>query len=366
MTILQMYLTNDTKRHDIEVEEVGKGKLVWIPCGVLQREKQDFKLRNLYLLLFEGGILKFQQRLLKYIRNQFVLLQKEVLVTIRDYGVDLISFHWLNYDSKDIVVSAVENGIPYVFVNHFENELYNSKMVKRQIAHARALAGVSKAKVPEHIRARYVDLSDGIDTDFFDPERANHPDVIVEKPIIFLPSRIAERKGHVDLVEAVARLKSAGTSVRLVFAGRIDSEKLFHNLKSTIAHLDLNEDVFFLGPLDQEALRNWYAQCDAVVLPTQMEGMPRVLLEAQSMKKPVIAYDAGGSTEAMKDGETGFVIPKNDIKQLAEKIAELLGDDRKKIQMGLCGRDFIVNRYALAKLAERHEEFYKNALKSTS
>jgi glycosyltransferase involved in cell wall biosynthesis len=138
-------------------------------------------------------------------------------------------------------------------------------------------------------------------------------------------------------------------------------------LKAKISQLGLERDVTFLGPLDQESLRNWYAYCDAVVLPTQfMEGLPRVLLEAQAMKKPVIAYDAGGIAEAIRNGHTGFVIPKGDVRQLTDKIAELLRDERKRIQMGLCGRDYIVNRFDLSKLAERHEEFYLNALRNSS
>jgi hypothetical protein len=176
MTILQMYLVNDVKGHNVEVEEVGRGNLIWIPCHLLKRESHDFTLKNLYSLLLEAGILNFQLRLLKYFRNRYVLLQKGVLDSIRDYKIDLISFHWLNYDSKNIVASAVKNGIPYVFINHFENDVYNREIVKRQIINSCALAGVSSVNVPEHIRHRFTDLLDGVDTEFFDTERAKPPE----------------------------------------------------------------------------------------------------------------------------------------------------------------------------------------------
>ena len=102
--------------------------------------------------------------------------------------------------------------------------------------------------------------------------------------VILLPSRIIEGKGHVDLLSAVQKIVKRGGNVLVVFAGALQSESLKTQLVAMASQEGFGDRVLFLGELTSEELRNWYAECDVVVLPSSSEGLGRVLLEAQAME----------------------------------------------------------------------------------
>ena len=120
--------------------------------------------------------------------------------------------------------------------------------------------------------------------------------------------------------------------------------------------------VSFAGQLNLEDLRDLYYYCDVVVLPSYDEGLGRVLLEAQAMGKPVIAYDVGGINAALINGKTGYMVKKGNAEELFLKIKDLLINERIRLEMGREGRKFIEKFYSLSKLTERHEEFYIKAI----
>jgi glycosyltransferase involved in cell wall biosynthesis len=90
--------------------------------------------------------------------------------------------------------------------------------------------------------------------------------------------------------------------------------------------------------------------------------LPRTLLEAQAMKKPVVAYDSGGIGEALLPGETGFLVPKGSIGDLAKKIALLITDEELRLRMGKLGRELIFRKFSSSSLVDRHERLYLSAL----
>jgi len=124
----------------------------------------------------------------------------------------------------------------------------------------------------------------------------------------------------------------------------------------------LETHVLFEGELASEELRNWYAASTVVVLPSYSEGLGKVLLEAQAMERPAIAYDTGGVREAIRHSETGYLVKKGDIKGLASRLKELINDPDKRCEMGKQGRKFVDVKFSMESLAMRHEEFYANVL----
>lgn len=124
----------------------------------------------------------------------------------------------------------------------------------------------------------------------------------------------------------------------------------------------LAERVRFLGRLSGNDLRDWYAASDVVVLPSSSEGLGRVLLEAQAMEKPVIAYDSGGVPEALAPEESGFLVKPADAATLAVRMRFLLDHPVTAAQMGRCGRQFVLTHFQVESLVERHERLYERAL----
>jgi glycosyltransferase involved in cell wall biosynthesis len=120
----------------------------------------------------------------------------------------------------------------------------------------------------------------------------------------------------------------------------------------------LRDSVLILGQVSSETLRDWYAASDVVLLTTHSEGLGRVLLEAQAMQRPVVAYDVGGVREAVSHGVTGFLVAKGDVGDLTERIAHLLADSDGRRSMGEQGQRLVLDRFTVDALAGRHEQFY--------
>jgi glycosyltransferase involved in cell wall biosynthesis len=133
-------------------------------------------------------------------------------------------------------------------------------------------------------------------------------------------------------------------------------------LQQVISEERVLDRVIFIGELEPDKLRTWYAVSSVVILPSYNEGLGRVVLESQAMKKPVVAYDVGGVAEAIRHGEGGYLVRKGDIEELTSRLKELLEDEGKRYMMGERGRQFVVDKFSLNSLAIRHERFYTRAL----
>jgi glycosyltransferase involved in cell wall biosynthesis len=182
------------------------------------------------------------------------------------------------------------------------------------------------------------------------------------RPIVLLPGRIEYGKGHHDLMEAARILMAKKTDLILCFAGAVESEQLHQELRMSAVRMGLEERVLFLGERSPEEIRDWYARSKIVVLPTYSEGLGRVLLEAQAMKKPVVAYDCGGTSRAFLADETGFLVKTGDLKALADKISFLLENEAEGLRIGERGRKFVSHKFSLSALIQRHEAFYLSVL----
>ncbi len=130
-------------------------------------------------------------------------------------------------------------------------------------------------------------------------------------------------------------------------------------LKNQVCKLDIKNEVLFVGQLNRDQLRDWYGSSAILAFPTyHHEGLPRILMEAQAMEVPTVAYDIGGISEGIKQGRTGYLIPKGDINFFTEKLEELLVNDDRRKKMGEEARRFIKENFSLEALAMRHERYY--------
>ena len=138
-----------------------------------------------------------------------------------------------------------------------------------------------------------------------------------------------------------------------------DKEKLIQLVKEK----NLSNQIIFLGYLDDIKLQYYYALCDIFLLTSKtsktLEGFGIVYLEANLHEKPVIAASVGGVTDAVIDGETGFLIEENNIKELKEKILLLMNNKELRIQLGKQGKqrvesDFLWDKHidSLIKIIE--------------
>ncbi len=275
----------------------------------------------------------------------------------------LVMHHVGTIDSAEIIEEAKKLGIPYIYINHYSNNQFNNVSIREQIVDVAGIAGVSGFEVPRRLKEHFCNLSDGIDLELFDPYGARPLNIEKNVPTIIYPARITRVKGQTDLIKAYAKLRSEGLRARIVFAGRADSHEYEEELRGLVRKNGLTDDVLFVGQLNTEELRDWYGISSVMAFPTyHQEGLGRILVEAQAMKVPPVAYIIGGTPEGIQHGETGFLVRKGDIQTFTERLRELLTNETKRKKMGEEGRRFVQENFSLEALADRHEKFYLRVL----
>ena len=172
--------------------------------------------------------------------------------------------------------------------------------------------------------------------------------------------RLAPVKGQRQLLEAVARLPAATAAVHVVVIGA-DTEAdgaYAAELGRLAARLRLGETVHFTGFRDDAAAA--IQELDALVLPSSIEGLPLVVLEAMAHAKPVVATAVGGTPEAVLDGETGLLVPPDDVAALAAALERIVSDAHLRRNLGRAARLRVAEHFDAGRMAQRVLEVYEN------
>ena len=157
-------------------------------------------------------------------------------------------------------------------------------------------------------------------------------------------ARLLWDKGIKEFIEAAEELRKADQRFIFQLAGRLEGES-----REAVSRRELDcwigsEIIQYLGEVSD--IRPIIRGADCVVLPSYREGLPRSLLEASSMGRPVIAADAPGSRSVVLNGYTGLLCETKSSKSLVScmrKISEMSYEGRKK--MGMAGRQFVEDRF---------------------
>jgi len=127
--------------------------------------------------------------------------------------------------------------------------------------------------------------------------------------------------------------------------------------------LEKFDNFQWLGALEYpNKVRDFLTEIDVYALLSGIDMSPLTLLEAQLMEKPVIATNVGGIPELMKDGETGFLVTKNNPEELAEKISILVNDNKKSESMSKKGKDFVSTNFNWDKICHDFLDCLKNMI----
>ena len=204
----------------------------------------------------------------------------------------------------------------------------------------------------------------GIDTVKFSPTFCESLSQISEKGnVTFLMiSRILWDKGVKEFVESAKFIKKKYPYVKFQLLGPIDSGNPSGISKETIRNWQKMGIIEYLG--ETEDVRPFICQADCIVLPSYREGLPRVLLEAMAMEKPIITTDVPGCRDTVIDGINGFLVKPRDIKDLRtafEKFLNLPAKERKR--MGKKGREMVLKEFDEKIVIEKYLEVIEKALR---
>jgi len=180
--------------------------------------------------------------------------------------------------------------------------------------------------------------------------------------VLLVSSRLTPWKGHMTLLEAVARLADRWPRLKLVVVGEVafweaDYEQ---QLKQRAAELGLTEQVIWTG--FRSDVPQLLRLCDIFVLPSVGEPFGRVIVEAMATSRPVVATASGGVPEIVVDGQTGLLVPPEDAQSLASAIQTLLADSQRAQQMGAEGLTRAHQLFSVDRVARQGQELYQRIL----
>jgi glycosyltransferase involved in cell wall biosynthesis len=155
-----------------------------------------------------------------------------------------------------------------------------------------------------------------------------------DRPAVGIVATLRDWKGHDPLLEAWALLRARVPGWQLLVIG--DGPRRAH-LEARVDAMGLRGDVRFVGNRDD--VPEWLACLDLVALPSYgEEGVPQSLMQAAACGLPAVSTTVGAIREAVIDGETGLIVPPNDVPALAGALHRLMADAALRAQMGAAAR----------------------------
>ena len=193
----------------------------------------------------------------------------------------------------------------------------------------------------------------GVDTDWFSPHE-NTSGSEGSRARFLLSARLLWDKGIGEYVDAARMLVSEGRNVECRLLGFLDAENRAAIPPEVVNEWEREGVIRYLG--SARDVRPLVTQADCVVLPSYYrEGVPRSLLEAASMGKPVITTDAVGCRETVDDGVNGFLCRPRDVSDLADKMRRMVEmPSAERAEMGRRGREKMEREFDERIVIERY------------
>jgi len=257
-------------------------------------------------------------------------------------------------------------------------KFYNSVMVRSDliIAGSNFIFSHIKENYSEYLNLekRFLVIFRGINTNYFDPSTILESDednlfksweLKIGKKIILFPGRLTSWKGQEIFLESLNKVNiDLGHEAFIaIILGSDQGRDLYKKkLIRLVEQYRLSNQVKFIEHCKNMPLA--YKISDFVVSASiEPEAFGRVSIEAQSMQKPILASNIGGSKETVIDNITGILFETGNTTDMSKKIIELINLDENTIkQMGIEGRKNVVNKFNVEKMCFSTYSEYKKLL----
>lgn len=195
----------------------------------------------------------------------------------------------------------------------------------------------------------------GVDVDEFRPRP--EPD---GPAVVLYAGRMLWSKGVGDLAAAVPLLRQRGLDPRVVLVGHSDEANPEAIPPAQIRTWEAEGLLEWWGRRDDMA--EVMAGAHIVVLGSEREGVPKVLLEAAGAGKPLVATDVPGCREVVEDGENGFLVPVHEPAALADAVGRLVADPSLRDRMGAASRDKAIAEFSEDRVTRETLAIYDSLL----
>ena len=171
--------------------------------------------------------------------------------------------------------------------------------------------------------------------------------------IIGYCGRLARIKGVDVLINAFALLLEMGFQAKLVVVGSGEERDNLGHLSNS---LDLDDSLYFIGPLSHDAVYSAINGFDIAVVPSREEGFGLSALEAMAVGSPLVASDAGALPEIVANNQTGLLFSNGSAAELAAKLADLLGQPDLRQRLACSAKIHVADRYTFSRYQRRIAE----------
>lgn len=190
----------------------------------------------------------------------------------------------------------------------------------------------------------------------------NHRNLSVKKDrcCLLYVGRIIESKGIKILIEACQTLKERGLDFKLTLVGQFESIEFRKEINRILLKYELQNNTEFTGVLTEAEKFGQYRSADIFCYPTyfESESFGTVLLEAMQFSLPIVASQWRGVCSVVRNGSSGFLVPKKDSHTFADKLELLMMDTDLRNKMGNKGREIYLKEYTLEKYHENMERVF--------
>jgi glycosyltransferase involved in cell wall biosynthesis len=297
---------------------------------------------------------------------------------MREGRVDLIHAHNGRTTLNSALAACLERGFPCVATQHFLAPDHTSRKGPAAMLHRMAHLYVNRQlrgliAISEAVRGEMVSRRDAAPQRItVVPNGANAPQqstltpaeqirrelgISEDAPLVACVARLEPEKDIGSLVSAFAAVSQRHPEAQCVIAGE---GSLRADLDRDIADKGLRQSVRLLGfRSDAVSIIN---AADVFVLPSLAEPFGLVLLEAMALGKAIVATRAGGPREIVEEGRTGVLVPPASPAELAGALSDLIGDPKRRDQMGSQGRDRFQTHFTAERMARDMAAAYRRAL----
>ncbi len=178
---------------------------------------------------------------------------------------------------------------------------------------------------------------------------------------IAILGRVRKQKGVHLFVESCIDVLDKYPDYTAVVVGSITTgnESFVQHLKDKVSQAGMGDRIVFAGEQNFSDIPGIFSALSVVVALSENEGFGLTILEAMSSGAAVLASEAGAWPEVVREGVDGYVVPVNDLTAVKEKLDRLLSDETKIAQMGIAGRESVLQHYSVEREARELCEFYK-------
>ena len=283
----------------------------------------------------------------------------KMLPWLKSHQSQHLHAHFGTNSAEIAMLAGVLARLPYSFTVHGPEEFDKPQALglNTTIHHAKFVVAISAFGRSQLFRwASYSDWQKikivhcGLEENFY-----NVPAMpIAEAPRLICVGRLCEQKGQMLLLEAAKALNDSDVNFELVLAG--DGE-MRAEIESLIIQYKLQDKVKITGWISSDEVRNHILSSQALVLPSFAEGLPVVIMESMSLRRPVISTYIAGIPELLIHGENGWLCAAGDVEALTKAMREALTLPVETLQkMGDAAYARVIARHNIdieaAKLAE--------------